>query len=182
MRSYSARCIARLKELGAPLSGWECVRVEDLEEACFTCELCDYESIRYVHHMKHSDWPNRFRVGCVCDGTMSLDMLGAEMRDRKAQNKSARWARFIKKQWKQTADDVYTLEKTSGRIKAKRDSFYGEDYYKVTVGGEQYQWRNNRRIADLYEAKLFAFDILEYEKQSDNCDRTYTHIGEISYV
>ena len=39
MRSYSARCIARLKELGAPLSGWECVYVEDLEEACFTCEL-----------------------------------------------------------------------------------------------------------------------------------------------
>lgn len=52
---YKARCIKRLKEWGASLEGWYCVRMYDMADkdesqedvALSACELCDYASVRY---------------------------------------------------------------------------------------------------------------------------------------
>ena len=45
-------------EKGIPHKGWVCVYVEDLEEPEFVCEMCGQEEIRYVHYMKHEEFPN----------------------------------------------------------------------------------------------------------------------------
>jgi hypothetical protein len=166
---YSQKCIARLEELGAPLYGWVCVDVVDLGSAEFTCELCGYDPIRYVHIMVHSEWQGVFRVGCVCDGTMSGDMLAAKHRDRAARLKSSRKSAFLKKQWKEHSAGYMVLN-TRIRIIAEKDSFSGREFYKVTVGGEQYQWWNNRRVESLAEAKLLAFEVLEHERETDRAE------------
>ena len=53
MSGYSQKYIARLESIGAPCSGWVCEDVITMEDATFTCELCDYDRIRYVHVMVH---------------------------------------------------------------------------------------------------------------------------------
>lgn len=167
MGDYPQRCTAKLNELGAPLFGWICTDVVDLGEACFTCDLCGYDPIRYVHVMEHPNWSERFSVGCVCDGTMSGDMLAAQQRDDEAKRKSARKTNFMKKQWKERPDGVMFLPHTRGGITAETDTFLGRAYYKVTVNGEQYQWLNNRRVETLDEATRLAYEVLEYERKTD---------------
>ncbi|GHV93821.1 hypothetical protein AGMMS50293_01410 [Spirochaetia bacterium] len=36
-------------EPGVPYKGWTCIDVEDIEEPCLTCEMCESQLIRYVH-------------------------------------------------------------------------------------------------------------------------------------
>lgn len=167
MSGYSQRCIARLEELGAPTNGWICEDVEDLGSAEFTCELCGYDPIRYIHTMVHPQWNGKFRVGCVCDGTMSGNMLAAEQRDKAARLKSSRKAAFLKKQWAEHPAGFMVLPKTRKTITAEKDSFRGREFYKVTVGGEPYQWWENKRIETLEAAKAVAFEVLEYERKTD---------------
>lgn len=138
-----------------------------MEDATFTCELCDYDRIRYVHVMVHPQWNGEFRVGCVCDGTMSGNMLAAQERDDAAKRKEARKRAFLKKQWVEHPAGFMVLPKTRRTITAETDSFRGREFYKVIVGGEPYQWWENRRIETLEAAKSVAFEVLEYERKTD---------------
>lgn len=167
MSGYSQRCIVKLEALGAPCSGWVCENVETMEDATFTCELCDYDRIRYVHVMVHPQWNGKFRVGCVCDGTMSGNMLAAQERDDAAKRRVSRKRAFMKKQWAKHPAGIMVLPKTRKTITAEKDSFRGREFYKVTVGGEPYPWWENRRIGTLDAAKAVAFEVLEYERKTD---------------
>ena len=167
MSGYSQKCIARLESTGAPCSGWVCEDVITMEDATFTCELCDYDRIRYVHVMVHPQWNGEFRVGCVCDGTMSGNMLAAKERDDAAKRKESRKRAFLKKQWVEHPAGFMVLPKTRRTITAEIDSFRGREFYKVIVGGEPYQWWDNRRIETLESAKAVAFEVLEYERKTD---------------
>ena len=165
MSEYSQRCIIRLEKLGAPRSGWICENVETMGDATFTCELCDYDRIKYVHVMLHPQWNGEFRVGCVCDGTMSGNMLAARERDDAAKRRESRKRAFMKKQW--VEHPAGFMIKTRKTITAEIDSFRGREFYKVIVGGEAYQWWENRRIETLEAAKVVAFEVLEYERTAD---------------
>jgi hypothetical protein len=140
--------------------------VEDFGSGDFTCELCGYDPIRYVHTMVHPNWQGAFRVGCVCDGTMSGDMLTAKQKDKAARLKSVRKSIFLKKQWVEHPAG-HMLLNTRRRITAEKSSFRGREFYEVTVGDERYQWWNNRRVETLTDAKLLAFEVLEYERETD---------------
>lgn len=167
MRGYSQRCIARLESIGAPLDGWFCEDVITKPVAEFTCELCDYDRIKYVHVMVHPQWPDKFNVGCVCDGTMSGNMLAAQERDDAAKRRDSRKRAFMKKQWVEHPAGFMVLPKTRKTITAEIDSFRGREFYTVSVGGEPYQWWNNLRIETLDAAKTVAFEVLEYERKTD---------------
>jgi len=170
MSGYSQRCIARLDSIGAPRDGWFCEEVITMPDTDFTCELCDYDRIKYVHVMGHPQWPDKFHVGCVCDGTMSSDLLAAKERDDEAKRKEARRRAFLKKQWEETSSLVMELSKTRGRIKAVKDSFRGKEYYTVSIDGEPYQWWENHRIETLEAAKTLAFEVMEYERKTDRAE------------
>jgi hypothetical protein len=164
---YSQRCIVKLEALGAPRSEWICENVETMEDATFTCELCDYDRIKYVHVMVHPQWNGEFRVGCVCDGTMSGNMLAAQERDDAAKRRESRKRAFMKKQWVEHPARFMVLPKTRKTITAEIDSFCGREFYKVIIDGEPYQWWENRRIETLDAAKVVAFEVLEYERKTD---------------
>lgn len=166
MSNYLNNCIKRLIELKAPLKGWECRDVVDLKDAEFTCELCGYRYIRYVHVMRHLEWPDKLRVGCVCDGTLSGDMLLAKKRDKDARLKSYRKATFLSKEWSENGSGLLTL---NGRrkISAEKDSFRGKEFYKIRIGTDEYQWYKNRRLETLSDAKLLAFEIVEHERKTN---------------
>ena len=47
--------------------------VEDLGKVDAGCEMCETQEIRYVHHMKHPEYPGSLGVGCVCAGKIEDD-------------------------------------------------------------------------------------------------------------
>lgn len=167
MSGYSQRCIAKLESIGAPRCGWICEDVITMDSATCTCELCNYDRIRFVHVMVHPRWTEKFHVGCVCDGTMSGNMLAAQERDDAAKRREIRRSSFFKKQWGEQTLGFWVLAKTRNAITAGKGSFRGRDFYKVTVEGELYQWWENRRIETLEMAKTVAFEVLEYERKTD---------------
>ena len=57
---------------GVPHKGWFCVDLEDLGDILGTCEMCETQSIRYVHHMEHHDYPDVLGVGRVCAEKMEV--------------------------------------------------------------------------------------------------------------
>lgn len=96
---YKARCLRALKESGLPLEGWFCEWVEDMDEPDEVCELCGCSRVRFLHHMRHPAVADSIAVGCLCDGIMSGDVLGAVEREREVQNRAKRKQNFIHGKW-----------------------------------------------------------------------------------
>ena len=97
---YKSRCLKRLRELGLPTEGWVCEWIEDTEEPEKVCELCGCARVRFLHHMRHPMVGHTIAVGCLCDGIMSGDELGAYEREREARNRARRRQTFIHGKWK----------------------------------------------------------------------------------
>ncbi len=106
---YKARCLRALKGLGLPLEGWICDWIEDMEEPDEVCELCGCSRVRFLHHMRHPGVADSIAVGCLCDGIMSGDELGAVEREREARNRAKRRRNFIYGQWAQNCADSNTV-------------------------------------------------------------------------
>lgn len=54
-----------------PKRDWSCTGIIDLEEPSQTCEMCERQTIRYVHVMEHAEWDDELECGCVCAAHMS---------------------------------------------------------------------------------------------------------------
>jgi hypothetical protein len=94
---YIARCYRKLREYNAPLSGWYCVKVIDVADDGMDtaeCELCGCRKVRYIHVMRHEDYFDDFRVGCICAGIMEGDILKAKDRERIFRNRRKRKENF----------------------------------------------------------------------------------------
>ena len=87
---YKSRCLKRLRELELPTEGWVCEWIEDTNEPEAVCELCGCARVRFLHHMSHPMVGHTIAVGCLCDGIMSSDELGAYEREREARNRAKR--------------------------------------------------------------------------------------------
>lgn len=102
---YLRRCIRRLEDLDAPKEDWVCDYVTDVADddgevvEYATCQLCDCPRVRFVHHMKHKDYPQILDVGCECAGLLEGDLLEAMERERALANKAQRRARFLRRVW-----------------------------------------------------------------------------------
>ncbi|WP_010302357.1 hypothetical protein [Candidatus Odyssella thessalonicensis] len=77
-----------------PHRGWECDEVEDLGEASKLCEMCERETIRYVHYMSHPTHES-LEVGCICAGHMEGDLEAAKCRDRDLKSRLSRRANWL---------------------------------------------------------------------------------------
>ena len=85
-----------------PHRGWDCVGLEDLGDLIGTCEMCETQSIRYVHHMEHPAYPHVLSVGRVCAGNMEEDYAGARHREQQAKSLPGRRSRWMKARWRQS--------------------------------------------------------------------------------
>lgn len=79
---------------GLPRKGWECFDVEDRKDRYFTCEMCGFTKVRYVHLMFHHDCSEIIRVGCVCAGHMEENYSAPKERERELRNRAARLGRL----------------------------------------------------------------------------------------
>ncbi len=81
---------------GVPHKGWTCVDIVDLGAPIETCEMCETMQIRYVHYMRHPEYPTDLGCGCICAGHMEEDYVAAREREhrvRLAGDKRDRWTR-----------------------------------------------------------------------------------------
>ena len=142
-------------QAGVPHRGWTCVDIEDLGSPRATCEMCESQEIRYVHHMEHPEY-GTLAVGCVCAGHMEGDLAAARTREASMQSRAGKRKRWLSRRWK---------------VSAKGNSWLRADGYRVTVyergGGwaatvspednsAVYHVRRNYPTED--QAKLAAFD------------------------
>lgn len=57
-----------------PHKGWTCVRVDDLGEPSVTCEMCEFQAIRYVHHMSHPEYPAAWMSVVTAQGSCQVTL------------------------------------------------------------------------------------------------------------
>ena len=141
---------------GVPHLGWQCVDVEDLGAPLATCEMCESQTIRYVHFMEHDAYPDVLEVGCVCAGNMAGDLQGARTREASMKSRSGKRTRWLTRKWK---------------CSAKGNDWIRADGYRVTIYKKKGKWgatvaaeigemvKHSRRTFQTQDrAKLAAFD------------------------
>lgn len=141
---------------GVPHKGWTCVDIEDLGSPSAECEMCESQTIRYVHRMEHPDYHEVLQVGCVCAGHMEGDLAASRAREASMKTRAAKRKRWTTTAWKVSA-------KGNPNIKA--------DGYRVTVYQRGGGWactvaavdnsnvqHSRRNLKTINEAKLAAFD------------------------
>ena len=160
---YLAKCRRTLWELGAPLTGWRCVRVSDHESDDFTCELCKCTRVRYVHVMEHPQFPRTLSTGCICAGLLEDDVLGAKKREREARCRYQRKTNYLKKEWSAASEKRWELRYKRRKLVIDTDSFRGCEYYRLEIDGEGYHWKDNKRMTSFLVAQHFAIDIMDGE-------------------
>ena len=150
----------RWSEAGVPHRGWECSDVEILDAPEHICEMCDVALVRYVHVMRHADYPEALRVGCQCAAKMEEDYSAARAKAREQRAKSLHRRRSG---W---------LTRRGWQRSQKGNSFINADGFNVTVYPYEGGWRGRvihraseyRRNAPTMPtkdaAKLAAFDLM----------------------
>jgi hypothetical protein len=140
-----------------PHAGWVCVDVEVVEDPMPTCEMCESQSIRFVHLMEHPNHPP-LRVGCVCAGHMEGDVARAQARDAAMKSRSSKRARWVNRQWR-------TSKKGHPWIKA--DGFVVTVFHQGPVwtasvkrDGDDAPTFIRRPRQEMHAAMLAAFDYI----------------------
>ena len=142
-KRHYARCIQRLKEWHAPLSGWYCtaiidVREDDPEAPLSSCELCDCCFVRY-------------------EGIMEDNVLKAQERERLMRNRSKRRRNFVRQTWKRNGDCLWYRRYRKKQLVI----FKGSSGYSVSVGRTTVLKYKGRPILDFLSAIYAAFDLAD---------------------
>lgn len=98
------RFLGKWAQSGVPHKGWWCSDWEDMGPGnVITCEMCESAIVRYVHHMRHPDYPKMLDVGVYCAGAMSGDYKGARQREARMKSRASRQQTFVaSKRWRPT--------------------------------------------------------------------------------
>lgn len=83
-----------------PHKGWVDLGVHDEEEPERVCEMCEVAHVRFVHIMRHSDYPEDLLVGCVCAEKMSEDKVTPKAREKTARNLKVRREKWLSRSWR----------------------------------------------------------------------------------
>jgi hypothetical protein len=101
---------------GVPHKGWHCVDIEDLGEPQATCEMCESQVIRYVHHMEHAAFEGVLAVGCVCAGHMEGDVSAARGREASMRSRASKRTRWLRRKWRTSAKGNPTIKADGYRV------------------------------------------------------------------
>lgn len=78
-----------------PHKGWVYVNTEDLEESQIECEMCESQMIRYVHEMKHPNYPGVLKVGCICASHMEENPAASKKREADLKRQAGKKKRLV---------------------------------------------------------------------------------------
>jgi hypothetical protein len=90
-------------EAGVPHRGWTCIDIDDLGEPSQLCGMCEGVRIRYVHYMRHPDYPEVLGVGCVCAENMEGDTVRPREREARLRGLAGRRASWARREWRRSA-------------------------------------------------------------------------------
>jgi hypothetical protein len=141
---------------GVPHKGWHCVDIEDLGEPQATCEMCESQVIRYVHHMEHAAFEGVLAVGCVCAGHMEGDVSAARGREASMRSRASKRTRWLRRKWRTSAKGNPTIKADGYRVTVYARGLGFAATIAEQDGSGVYHARRN--YPSVNEAKLAAFD------------------------
>ena len=149
----------KLENSNIPQSGWICVDIQDFGKRVATCQMCEKETIRYAHYMRHPDYPHTLRVGCVCAGKMEGNMQNAKERDAFMKSRMNKRKNWLERKWKISRSGNQYV-KADGFIvvmKQNKDGLWSA--FVKSEDGNFEKW-SSRKYKNENEMKLAAFDCL----------------------
>lgn len=141
---------------GVPHRGWVCVDIEDLGEPSTECEMCEAQTIRYVHYMEHPNYPQVLQVGCVCAGHMEGNVAASREREATMRSRAGKRSRWLTRRWKSSAKGNPNLKADGFRVTVYPRAAGWAFTLASETTGEVYHARRN--YSDHIAAKLAAFD------------------------
>lgn len=143
-------------KLGVPHRGWHCVDIEDLGSPSLDCEMCESQTIRYVHHMEHPQYSEVLQVGCICAGHMEGDVAAARTRESTMKSRSGKRTRWLTRTWRTSAKGNSWIKADGYRVTVYRRA----NGWAATISSEDDSTVQHSRInyPTLDRAKLAAFD------------------------
>ena len=139
---------------GVPHKGWEYCGFTDLEDLDGTCEMCETQSIRYVHYMEHPDYGAVLGVGSVCAGYMEEDYAAAHKREKRAQSIARRRTTWMNAKWRTSSNGNSFLNRKGFNIVVS--SRFGPWGYLIRKRQGEGSWSKSG-FASEDDAKLAAF-------------------------
>ncbi len=140
---------------GVPHRGWVFQFLEDLGDLDGTCEMCETQSIRYVHYMAHPDYDDVLGVGSVCAGHMEEDYAAAREREKQARSRFNRRVRWLEARWRVSARGNHYLNRNGFNVVVHRRSGLWAYRIEERVTGE---WWSDSGFSSENDAKLAAFE------------------------
>jgi hypothetical protein len=125
------------------------------------CEMCEVQTIRFVHTMEHPDYQGTLDCGCDCAGYMEGDKKRAKERDTEVRRRASRRQKFPdRKGWKVSARDNPHI-KVDGYhcIVARRSNGYAVGITSPLT--DEPKW-GGKTYRTLREAKEGCFDATEF--------------------
>lgn len=143
---------------GVPKKGWSLVGVHDLghgEENHQLCQMCAERSIRYVHTMRHPEYPVEVEAGCHCAERMADNYVGGRL-ERELVNRAKRRSKWLTRTWRTTrnGNQRLTLE---GYVFIVAQKPWGWSASLMKPGTDQFI-HGKRSFPTENEAKLALFD------------------------
>lgn len=144
-----------------PGKGWACEGVTDLGSECREiCGMCEYQEIRYVHHMSHPVSGLELDTGCVCASRMELDPMAANARERKLKNAIGRRRNWLSRKWRISAKGNHFLNTDGMNVVVYPVSGWWEWRITERSGEHTSTVRSKRLHGTRDRAKLAAFDMM----------------------
>ena len=159
--------MAEWNKPGIPHKGWRCINVLDLGEDAESiedieyeqCEMCGNEKIRYVHVMKHPEYPETLHVGCICSEKMSEDYENPRKCEIALRNKAIRRRNFNRTKWRFNPSKKTYSKKYKGEYITLLESKYGN--WGVFFANQKIWDYDGNKILSFKFAEKVAFEIFE---------------------
>ncbi len=146
-------------EPGVPHRGWHVVDYYKSGEQDHVCEMCEKQRVMFVHVMRHEDYPDDLKVGCVCAGHMEEDLDRARQREVRYRNKAKRRDKWLSRRWRSS----FTYGGEYLRTDGLSISVYPNDsFWSATIRhrATEYKRDSERRYKTSDEAKYAAFEVM----------------------
>ena len=158
-----------------PKRDWYCIGGYDRgQDNLEPCEMCESAAVRYVHSMRHDDYPDTLDVGCICAGNMEQDAKSAKRREATVRNRSKRREKWLLRKWRLSRNGNPTLRVSGCFVTVfRKGPRWGWLIFRRADGQK---WFSPELYATEVEAKAATFDALEKileEPVPEPAPRTY---------
>lgn len=159
--------MAEWNKRGIPHKGWVCIDILDLKEEFDSaqefeyaqCEMCDKEKLRFVHVMKHPEYPDILNVGCVCAEKMAEDYINPRKMENELRKKASRRSNFKRVEWNfNRIKNTYSKKYRGEYITIKKAT---NGNWAVFFAGQRVWKYNGKNILSFEVAEKVAFEIFE---------------------